>query len=162
MTELANTVAFEFASHFENIAAKLHKWVDPLSDGQFWRNPFPYGNSVGHLVLHLTGNLNYYIGAQIAGSGYVRDRDREFTEAVRPPKDDVLQNFDRAIHSVIETVRKQSAENWSANYSAERSKQKNRFAIVLSCAAHADHHVGQIIYLSRELIRESESRAPSR
>jgi uncharacterized damage-inducible protein DinB len=162
MTELANTVAFEFASHFENIAAKLHKWVDPLSNDQFWRNPFPYGNSVGHLVLHLTGNLNYYIGAQIAGSGYVRDRDREFTEAARPLKDDVLQNFDRAIHLVIETVRKQSAENWSANYSAERSKEKNRFAMVLSCAAHADHHVGQIIYLSRELIRESESRAASR
>jgi hypothetical protein len=37
--------------------------------------------SAGHLPLHLTGNLNYYIGAQIAATGYVRDRDREFTES---------------------------------------------------------------------------------
>jgi uncharacterized damage-inducible protein DinB len=162
MTGLTNTVASEFASHFENIAGKLHKWVDPLSNEQFWRNPYSYGNSVGHLVLHLTGNLSYYIGTQIAGTGYVRDRDREFTEAARPLKDDVLQNFDRTIRLVVETVRKQSAENWSAAYSAERSKEKNRFAIILNCATHADHHLGQIIYLSRELIRGSESRAASR
>src|ERR1700675_2305227 len=58
MTDLADTVVSEFASRFENITAKLHKWVDPLSNQQFWRNPYPYGNSIGHLVLHLTGNLS--------------------------------------------------------------------------------------------------------
>ena len=152
MSALAQTVASEFAAYFQNIAVKLQKWIDPLSDEQFWRNPYSYGNSVGHLLLHLTGNLNYYIGAQIAGTGYIRDRDREFAEADRPSKQEVLRNFERAIQLVVETVRKQSAEDWSAPYSAERSKEKNRFAILLSCAAHADHHTGQIIYLSRELL----------
>ena len=151
MTELASTVATEFAAFFENIGAKARKWVDPLSNEQFWRNPYGYGNSVGHLLLHLTGNLSYYIGTQIAATGYVRNRDREFTEADRPSKEDVLRNFDRAIQLVVDTVCKQSAENWSDSYSAERSKEKTRFGIILSCAAHADHHLGQIIYLSREL-----------
>jgi uncharacterized damage-inducible protein DinB len=151
MTELANTVAREFAAFFENIGAKAHKWIDPLSDEQFWRNPYNYGNSVGHLLLHLTGNLSYYIGAQIGATGYVRNRDREFTEADRPPKEEVLRNFDRAIQLVVDTIRKQSPESWSAAYSAERSKEKTRFGIILSCAAHADHHIGQIIYLSKEL-----------
>jgi uncharacterized damage-inducible protein DinB len=151
MTELANTVAREFAAFFENIGAKAHKWIDPLSDEQFWRNPYNYGNSVGHLLLHLIGNLSYYIGAQIGATGYVRNRDREFTEADRPPKEEVLRNFDRAIQLVVDTIRKQSPESWSAAYSAERNKEKTRFGIILSCAAHADHHFGQIIYLSREL-----------
>lgn len=159
MAELANTVASELASYFENLAAKLHKWVEPLSNEQFWRKPYSHGNSVAHLVLHLTGNLNYYIGAQIAGTGYVRDRDREFTEAARPVKDAVLHNFDTTIQMVVDTVRKQSPENWSAAYSAERSEEKNRFAIMLSCAAHADHHVGQIIYLSRELTAQTSRKA---
>src|ERR1700686_4245142 len=161
MTDLADTVVSEFASRFENITAKLHKWVDPLSNQQFWRNPYPYGNSIGHLVLHLTGNLRYYIGAQIAGSGYVRDRDREFTDAARANKDDVLRNFDRAIQLVVDTIRKQATESWGSAYSAERSKETNRFAIVLSCAAHADHHLGQIIYLSRELAVEASRQAAS-
>ena len=159
MSELANTVASELAAYFENIAAKLHKWVDPLSDQQFWRTPYPYGNSIGHLLLHLTGNLNYYIGAQIAATGYVRNRDREFTEADRPSKEEVVRKFDDAIKLVVDTIRKQSPENWSAAYSAERGKEKNRFAIVLSCAAHADHHIGQIIYLSTELTSQAARKA---
>jgi uncharacterized damage-inducible protein DinB len=159
MTELATTVASEFASYYQKLAAKLHKWVDPLSNDQFWRNPYAYGNSVGHLVLHLTGNLSYYIGAQMAATGYVRNRDREFAEAERPTKEQVLQNFDRAIGLVVDAVRKQSPETWSAAYSAERSTEKNRFAIVLSCAAHADHHIGQIINLSRELTTQAARKA---
>ena len=159
MPHLANTVITELSGHLEEVAKKLHQWVDPLSDEQFWRNPYAYGNSVGHLVLHLTGNLSYYIGAQIAGSGYVRNRDREFTETSRPAKEDVLRAFDRAMQTVVETIRKQSESDWSAPYSGERSKQKNRFAIMLNCAAHADHHVGQIIYLSKELIGQSQARA---
>jgi len=159
MPELANTVVTEFAGFFENIGAKAHKWVDALSDEEFWRNPYSYGNSVGHLLLHLTGNLSYYIGAQIGATGYVRDRDREFNEADRPSKEEVLRNFDRAIQLVVDTIREQSAENWSAAYSAERSTAKTRFGIILTCAAHADHHIGQMIYLSRELSANAARKA---
>ena len=161
MSDLASTVGSDLADYFEKVCAELHKWVEPLSDEQFWKNPFSYGNDIGHLVLHLTGNLNYYIGAKIAASGYVRDRDREFAEAARPSKEQVLQNFDRAVDMVAETVRKQSAEDWNREYSAEGARSKNRFAVVLDCAAHADHHVGQIINLSRELSRESSAQSPS-
>jgi len=122
-------------------------------------NPYSYRNSAGHLLLHLNGNFNYYIGAQIAATGYVRDRDREFTEASRPAKEEVVRNFDRAIQVAVDTIRKQSPGNWSAAYSVERSKEKNRFAIILSCAAHADHHIGQIIYLSRELAAQTAREA---
>ncbi len=124
MPDLCDTVNLGLANYFEKVGAKLHKWVDPLSEEQFWRNPFAYGNDIGHLVLHLTGNLNYYIGANIAGTGYVRDRDREFTETQRPAKADVLRQFDRAVSMVVDTIRKQSADDWSADYSAERSCRK--------------------------------------
>ncbi len=157
MADLSNTVGTCFADRFAEIRAKLHKWVAPLSDHQFWTNPFPYGNDIGHLVLHLTGNLNYYIGARIALSGYVRERDREFNENARPGKDQVLQEFDGAIAMVRETVLKQSAEDWSKEYSAQGVASRNRFAIVLDCATHADHHVGQMINLSRELSNDSAS-----
>jgi len=155
MTDLAPTVAADLAEYYEYIAAHLHKWVDPLTEEQFWRNPFEHGNSVGHLMLHLTGNLNYYIGARVAETGYVRDREREFRETRRPPKSEVLQAFDRAIEMVISTIRKQSATDWEKEYSAEREPEaKERFMIFVRCAGHAYHHVGQIIYLNRELTRK--------
>jgi uncharacterized damage-inducible protein DinB len=154
MAEMNETVGAGLAAYYEFVAAQLHKWVDPLSNEQFWRKPYPYGNSAGHLVLHLTGNLNYYIGARVAETGYVRDRDREFTEKRPPPKEEALRAFDRTIAMVTATIRKQKLDDWGKAYTAEREPEaKDRFQIFLRCAGHAYHHVGQMVYLSRELAR---------
>lgn len=149
-----DTVGTGLVEYYEYIAAHLHKWVDPLSNEQFWRKPYAYGNSPGHLVLHLTGNLDYYIGARLAETGYVRDRDREFTEKRLPPKDQVLRAFDQAIAMVVATIRKQGPHDWGKAYTAEREPEaKDRFQIFVRCAGHAYHHIGQMVYLSRELAR---------
>jgi uncharacterized damage-inducible protein DinB len=154
MTAVNETVAVGLAAYYEHVAQHLHNWADPLSDEQFWRKPYPYGNSVGHLVLHLTGNLNYYIGARVADTGYVRDRDREFTEKQPPPKEEALVAFDRTIAMVVATIRKQNAEDWGKAYTAHLEPEAaDRFQIFVRCAGHAYHHVGQIVYLSRELAR---------
>jgi uncharacterized damage-inducible protein DinB len=153
MQELSETLAAGLADYYRHVAAELHKWVDSLSEEEFWRNPFSHGNSVGHLVLHLTGNLNYYIGAQVAGTGYERDRDREFTETQQRPKNEVMAAFDRTIGMVMETIRKQNEESWTAPYEAKGEPDaKDRFTVLLRCAGHAYHHVGQIIYLNREVV----------
>src|SRR5438046_5155395 len=123
MPEVNETVVAGLTGYYEYIAAQLHKWVDPLSNEQFWRKPYPYGNSVGHLILHLTGNLNYYIGARVAGTGYVRDRDREFTEPKPLPKEEVLAAFDLTIAMVVETIRKQKPADWLKEYSAQREPE---------------------------------------
>lgn len=153
MAELSETIAAGLADYYGHVAAELHKWVDPLSEEEFWRNPFTHGNSVGHLVLHLTGNLNYYIGTRVVKTGYVRDREREFTETQRPAKSEVMKAFDRGIAMVVETIRKQNAQSWMAEYSGKGEPDaKDRFTILLRCAGHAYHHVGQIIYLNREVV----------
>jgi uncharacterized damage-inducible protein DinB len=154
MAEVNETVVAGLAGYYEFVAAQLHKWADPLSNEQFWRKPYPYGNSVGHLVLHMTGNLNYYIGARVAETGYVRDRDREFTDKKPPQKEEALAAFDRTIAMVVATIRKQGAADWGKAYAAEREPEAaDRFQIFVRCAGHAYHHVGQIVYLSRELAR---------
>ncbi len=157
MNTLSESVAAALASEYRHRAAELHIWVDPLSEEQFWSNPFSYGNSVGLLVLHLTGNLSYYVGARIAGTGYVRNRDLEFSEARKLPKADAMQKFDETIAMVIASIEKQSEADWTAPYTAEREPDsKNRVTLFLRCASHLYHHVGQIIYLSRELRQPRE------
>src|ERR1700747_3693468 len=116
MHELNQTIGKGFARRYEELAAKVNELAAPLSDAQFWAKPFAFGNSFGHLVLHLTGNLNYYIGAQIGKTGYVRDRPVEFSDATRPSKAEVLKKFDQAIEMVITTINSESAEDWSKEY----------------------------------------------
>jgi len=160
MPELDATLAEVLANRFEANLARVRELGSPLNEKQFWSKPYPYGNSFGHLVLHLTGNLSYYIGAQIANTGYVRDRDREFTEPNPPSKEEALNRLGDAVAMVIEVVRAQSAGDWAKAYSAVNTNCSNRLDMVLQCAAHMQHHVGQMIYLCYEWQRQQRATNP--
>jgi hypothetical protein len=155
MADLKETMASSLAARYTTLAGWVRELAAPLSEEQFWTKPFSFGNSFGNLVLHLTGNLNYYIGAQIAGTGYVRDRPQEFSEASRPSKAEVMKKFDEAVEMVVRTIRNQSGDDWSKAYSGTGVDAKNRFEIVLQCATHLHHHIGQMMYLGFELKRTS-------
>ena len=155
MADLQSTLSSVLAARYFSNLERISELAAPLSEQQFWTKPYSYGNSFGHLVLHLTGNLNYYIGAQIANTGYIRDREREFTESNPPSKEEALQGLHDAVTMVVATVGKQSAEDWSADYEAVRTNCNNRLDIVVHCAAHMQHHIGQVIYLAFEWQRQS-------
>jgi uncharacterized damage-inducible protein DinB len=154
MSDLKDTIAASLAGRYTKFAGMVRDLAAPLSDQQFWTRPFPFGNSFGHLLLHLTGNLNYYIGAQIAGTGYVRDRPREFSETHPPSKADTLKKFDEAIAMVLQTIRSQSAEDWMKACTGAGSNARDRFDMVVECVTHLHHHIGQMIYLGLELKRK--------
>jgi hypothetical protein len=153
MTDLKATIALDLTARYEKLAGIVRELAAPLTDEQFWTKPFPFGNSFGHLILHLTGNLNYYIGAQIAGTGYVRNRPLEFSDATKPPKAEVLKKFDQAIEMVIGTIHSQSVDDWSKLYTGIGADAGDRFDMVLQCATHLHHHIGQMLYLGFELKR---------
>src|SRR5713226_4304284 len=141
MADLKVTMAAGFEARYKELAGRVRDLASPLSDEQFWTKPFPFGNSFGHLVLHLTGNLNYYIGAQIAQTGYIRDRPREFTDPNPTFKDEALKRFDDTLDMVLETIRVQSPGNWSAGYSGAGTDAKTRLDMIMQCASHMQHHV---------------------
>jgi len=147
MSELDVTLASVLAGRYFANLTRIRELAAPLTEKQFWTKPFSYGNSFGHLVLHLTGNLNYYVGAQIANTGYVRDREREFSASAPPAKEEALKQLDAAVAMVMETVRGQSSSDWGRGYSAVGTNCSNRLDIVMQCAAHMQHHIGQMIYL---------------
>jgi DinB family protein len=158
MAELDATLATALADRYFSNLTRVRELAAPLTEKEFWTRPFPYGNSFGHLVLHLTGNLNYYIGAQIANTGYVRDRPREFAEPNPPSREEALKLLDHAVAMVIQTIRGQSSADWSKPYSAVGTNCDNRLDMIVQCAAHMQHHIGQMIYLGYELKRQEGNR----
>lgn len=168
MTDLAFSIGMNFSRYYQSRAEKIRALLAPLSDDQIWSRPYPYGNSIGHLLLHLTGNLSYYIGAQMANSGYTRNRELEFTDHSRKPKEDMLKAFDDIMVIVQATIARQSAADWTAAYTAKGLEDAgDRFTAFLRCAAHIDHHLGQMIYLSEEVRNQksggrSQKKSPGR
>src|ERR1700733_15467040 len=131
MSKLDKTLTLVLTKRYAANATRVRELAAPLTNAQFWRKPFPFGNSFGHLILHLTGNLNYYIGAQIAKTGYVRHRPREFNDPNPPSKDEALNRFDEALEMVRKTIHAQSPEDWSAGYSGLGTDATNRLATVV-------------------------------
>jgi uncharacterized damage-inducible protein DinB len=150
MPNLNSTLATTLAARYSKNAARVRELAAPITEAQFWQKPYSYGNSFGHLVLHLTGNLSYYIGAQIAQTGYVRDRPREFSDPNPPSKEEALERLDAAVAMVMNTIQAQSSDDWAKPYTATGATAQNRLEMTVLCAAHMQHHIGQMIYLNRE------------
>src|SRR5579864_2118369 len=112
MSALHSTLSSVLTNRYAANAARVRELGAPLSNSQFWQKPFPYGHSFGHLVLHLTGNLNYDVGTQIAQTGYVRDRPREFNDPNPRCKEEALKRLDEAVDMVQQTIRSQTPDDW--------------------------------------------------
>jgi uncharacterized damage-inducible protein DinB len=147
--DLASLATAGLIRELELLRDAIKELAGPLSEKQFWTRPMEPGNSVGHLVLHLAGNLNHFVGAQLAGTGYVRDREREFTETRTAAKAATLASLDEAVATFRRVVGSLSAEQLAATH------PEARFGSVLDTlihlVAHFALHRGQMSYLVRLL-----------
>jgi len=156
MSSLSTTIASGFVDHYTDFGLRVHRLAEDLSEEQFWTKPYSYGNSFGNLVLHITGNLNYYVGAQIAQTGYIRQRDLEFTQILVGQKQEVLRKLDEAVDMVVASITNQTPGDWEQTFSAVGVDDvKDRFGLYLRCAVHFHHHIGQMIYIVKELTQAS-------
>ncbi|HEX3158008.1 MAG TPA: DUF1572 family protein, partial [Gemmatimonadaceae bacterium] len=74
---LAASIAAILARDLRALSREIEAYPD---DELPWHVPPGIANSGGNLVLHLCGNLQYLVGAQLGATGFVRDRDAEFTQ----------------------------------------------------------------------------------
>lgn len=73
----------EFKKLFLRELDKLAKELDSYSsENLIWEKPEGINNSAGTLFLHICGNLQHFIGAMLGETGYVRNREFEFSGKV--------------------------------------------------------------------------------
>src|SRR5690606_17041514 len=60
-------------------------------------------NSAGNLCLHINGGLKHFIGAVLGNSGYVRNRENEFT-LKNIPREELLKSTDETIEIITKTL----------------------------------------------------------
>ena len=108
-------------------------------------------NPAGNLCLHLCGNLQHYIGAILGGSGYIRDRDREFAvrHIIREDLLSEIQQTREAVRSAMEKLDPNTLEQTYPEQVFSYSMTTSYFLIHL--ASHLGYHLGQINYHRRLL-----------
>lgn len=108
-------------------------------------------NPAGNLCLHLVGNLNSYIGKNIGGYPYVRDREAEF-KLKNVPKEKLIQQVEAVRSIVLTTLKRFDEENLQEEYVENvfgHPMSNSYFLIHLT--AHFSYHLGQINYIRRML-----------
>ncbi len=114
-----------------------------------WALPDRVPNSAGTLALHLAGNLRHYIGHHLGGSGYVRDRDREFA-ARDLPRDELiaaLQDAERQVDAALRGLDPALLAEPFPEALAGVTLPIGRH--LLHLAVHLTYHLGQIDYHRR-------------
>ncbi len=145
--DLTNLAKMALLGELEQLRDAVRELAEPLSEQDLWRKPVEPGNSVGHLVLHLVGNLNHFVGAQLGGTGYVREREREFTETQPPSKMAVLERLDETVAMVRRVVEGLSTERLTAPHPEKRFGPV--YAALLHLVVHFALHRGQMSYIVR-------------
>lgn len=114
-----------------------------------WREVPGIANVGGTLVLHLTGNLQHYLGARLGGTGYVRDRPAEFARR-NVPRSELLTEIDAARAAVEAAVTRMSAAQLSADFPELIGASRIRTdEYLIHLTVHFAYHLGQLDYHRR-------------
>lgn len=121
------------------------------SEAAIWQTDKDIANSAGNLTLHLVGNLNTYIGAEIGKTAYVRNRPLEFS-AKEIPRQQLLMMIDDTIVVVKNALATMQETDFEEEYPLlvlETKTSVEYFLVHLS--THLGYHLGQINYHRRLL-----------
>ncbi len=120
-------------------------------EADIWRLPPGIANSAGTLALHLAGNIQHYVGAVLGGTGYVRDRETEFT-AREVPRSELLAQVEAARAALLTTLAHIKADTLDSVYPIEIAGVRlSTGQFLVHLATHLAYHLGQIDYHRRSV-----------
>ncbi|MGO9274328.1 MAG: DUF1572 family protein [Terriglobia bacterium] len=128
--------------------SRIERCLKTLSEEDIWWRPNEASNSVGNLVLHLSGNVRQWIISGLGGAPDRRERDQEFAECGPIPRRALLALLRRTVREASRVFERLTADDLA------RARPIQKFEVTgLTAAFHvAEHfafHTGQIIYVAK-------------
>src|SRR5262245_1495414 len=129
-------------------------------DDAIWRVAPGVANSAANLALHVAGGLQYLVGTVLGHTGYVRNRDAEFSRR-SGTRSEVGAEIDRAIAVVRSVVPRVSGRELDVDYPETLGGVTFSTRIfLLHLCAHAAFHLGQAGYVRRIVTGDARSSGP--
>ncbi|AUP81110.1 DinB family protein [Flavivirga eckloniae] len=119
------------------------------NEEDLWLLSEEISNTAGNLCLHIVGNLNHFIGATLGTTGYVRQREQEFS-LKNVLRTELLQQIDDTIQMVESVLGNLSAEDLEKRYPIDvfKAPMTTEYFLV-HLTTHLSYHLGQINYHRR-------------
>lgn len=137
---------------FERELSKLKREIEAYNNEEnLWVIDKHIANSAGNLCLHLIGNLNHFIGKELGGTNYVRNRELEFSQK-NVSRAELMANVEKTRSVVSDTLNKLKDVDLEKEYPLvvfENKMSTEYFLIHL--LAHLTYHLGQVNYHRRLL-----------
>lgn len=131
---------------------RLRQEIDQYKNEEvIWHTERSIANSAGNLCLHLIGNLNTYLGSEIGKTGYVRNRELEFSLRDMP-KVELLKKIDDTMIVVDDALNSLTEAQLEEEYPMLVFDEKTSTSYFLvHLTTHLTYHLGQINYHRRLL-----------
>jgi hypothetical protein len=135
---------------FERELLKLREEIGLYAEeSAIWEVRGDIANSAGTLCLHLTGNLKHFIGATLGNTGYIRQRDLEFSLR-NVPREELIAGIDEVRAEIKQVLLSFPETALDQIYPLEKHGQivSNRY-MLLHLLTHLNYHLGQVNYHRR-------------
>jgi hypothetical protein len=138
-------LAADVAAILDRDLRALRRELEAYPDERLiWKQVPGLPNSAGTLALHLAGNLQHYIGAQWAGTGYVRDRDAEFARR-DVPRAELVAEIEGARKAVAAGLERIDGQELEREYPMAIVGARVRTAeYLVHLCTHFTYHLGQL------------------
>lgn len=142
----------EIANFYQRDIQKVIDEINLFNDGRnIWKTSGSIKNSSGNLVLHLVGGLNHLIGATLANTNYIRNRNLEF-EHKGVEREQLIMELKELGLMIDKTINSISEEQLNNPFPIFFDKENATIKYVLiQLLLHINYHLGQINYLRRIL-----------
>ena len=124
--------------------------MEDLPESTFWFRANPASNSIGNLLLHLSGNMTQYVVSGLGGAADLRDRDSEFSREPEETVDAVWSRFLNTVERSKHVLTEVDEENL-LRIRTVQGFEMSGLGMALHAVEHLSYHTGQIALIVKSI-----------
>ena len=151
MSELGQAFIARSQFHLsEDFLPKIERCVELLTDEQIWWRANDQSNSIGNLLLHLSGNVRQWIVCGLGNAPDARDRDSEFAQRELVPRDKLFSGLKQSVDEAVAVLGRLDSDTLLETRPIQ-GLEVSMIEAILHVVEHFSMHTGQIILITKML-----------
>jgi uncharacterized damage-inducible protein DinB len=152
-TDIASAFVLQAREFLKNdYLPKIKRCLESLTDEQVWWRANAESNSIGNLLLHLSGNARQWIVSSLGGEADHRERQSEFDERSLISRDELLKRLQQTLEDVDRVLSGLDSKRILEQYLIQGT-EVTALRAIFHVIEHFSMHTGQIIMITKMLTR---------